>query len=113
MVLIKDNHVAIAGGVAEAIRRAKAGAGHMVKIELEVDTIDQLREAMDVGVDAVLLDNITPDQLGKPSALSLAGQSPRRLAALRQQQQQQLQRPGSISSRSAGSPTTHQRSTSG
>ncbi|MBB4274426.1 carboxylating nicotinate-nucleotide diphosphorylase [Rhizobium mongolense] len=62
-VLIKDNHVAIAGGVAEAICRAKAGAGHMVKIEVEVDTLDQLREAMETGVDAVLLDNMTPDQL--------------------------------------------------
>ena len=62
-VLIKDNHVAIAGGVAEAIRRAKAGVGHMVKIEVEVDTLDQLHEAMDEGVDAVLLDNMTPDQL--------------------------------------------------
>ncbi|WP_349959509.1 carboxylating nicotinate-nucleotide diphosphorylase [Rhizobium sp. ZPR3] len=62
-VLIKDNHVAIAGGIAEAIRRAKAGAGHMVKIEVEVDTLAQLREAMQEGVDAVLLDNMTPDQL--------------------------------------------------
>lgn len=62
-VLIKDNHVAIAGGVAEAIRRARAGVGHMVKIEVEVDTLDQLREAMEIGVDAVLLDNMTPAQL--------------------------------------------------
>ncbi|MFB9949755.1 carboxylating nicotinate-nucleotide diphosphorylase [Rhizobium puerariae] len=62
-VLIKDNHVAIAGGVAEAIRRAKAGVGHMVKIEVEVDTLAQLREAMNAGVDAVLLDNMRPDQL--------------------------------------------------
>lgn len=62
-VLIKDNHVAIAGGVVEAIRRAKAGVGHMVKIEVEVDTLEQLREAMGEGVDAVLLDNMTPDQL--------------------------------------------------
>jgi len=62
-VLIKDNHVAIAGGVAEAIRRAKAGVGHMVKIEVEVDTLDQLHEAMEEGIDAVLLDNMTPDQL--------------------------------------------------
>ncbi len=62
-VLIKDNHVAIAGGIAEAIRRAKAGVGHMVKIEVEVDTLAQLREAMQEGVDAVLLDNMTPDQL--------------------------------------------------
>lgn len=62
-VLIKDNHVAIAGGVAEAIRRARASVGHMVKIEVEVDTLDQLYEAMDAGTDAVLLDNMTQDQL--------------------------------------------------
>ncbi|MBB3309660.1 nicotinate-nucleotide pyrophosphorylase (carboxylating) [Rhizobium sp. BK196] len=62
-VLIKDNHVAIAGSVSEAIRRAKAGVGHMVKIEVEVDTLEQLHEAMDEGVDAVLLDNMTPNQL--------------------------------------------------
>lgn len=62
-VLIKDNHVAIAGGIIEAIRRAQAGVGHMVKIEVEVDTLDQLREAMETGVDAVLLDNMTPDEL--------------------------------------------------
>ncbi|WP_192815280.1 carboxylating nicotinate-nucleotide diphosphorylase [Rhizobium sp. CCGE 510] len=62
-VLIKDNHVAISGGVTEAIRRARAGVGHLVKIEVEVDTLDQLREAMETGVDAVLLDNMTPDQL--------------------------------------------------
>ncbi|MND40088.1 putative nicotinate-nucleotide pyrophosphorylase [carboxylating] [compost metagenome] len=62
-VLIKDNHIAIAGGIAEAIRRAKAGVGHMVKIEVEVDTLDQLQEAMQIGVDAVLLDNMTPVQL--------------------------------------------------
>jgi nicotinate-nucleotide pyrophosphorylase (carboxylating) len=62
-ILIKDNHIAIAGGVAEAIRRARKGSGHMVKIEVEVDTLEQLGEAMATGVDAVLLDNMTPDQL--------------------------------------------------
>ncbi len=62
-VLIKDNHVAIAGGVGEAIRRAKAGVGHMVKIEVEVDTLEQLRDVMEIGVDAVLLDNMTPGEL--------------------------------------------------
>ncbi|MBC2884457.1 carboxylating nicotinate-nucleotide diphosphorylase [Ochrobactrum sp. CM-21-5] len=62
-VLIKDNHIAVAGSVREAIERAKTGAGHMVKIEVEVDTLEQLDEAMSVGVDAVLLDNMTPDQL--------------------------------------------------
>jgi nicotinate-nucleotide pyrophosphorylase (carboxylating) len=62
-VLIKDNHIAVAGGVAEAIRRAKVNVGHMVKIEVEVDTIDQLRVVMAEGVDAVLLDNMKPEQL--------------------------------------------------
>ncbi|MGV1830581.1 carboxylating nicotinate-nucleotide diphosphorylase [Agrobacterium vitis] len=62
-VLIKDNHVAIAGSVTQAILRARGGVGHMVKIEVEVDTLDQLREAMEIGVDAVLLDNMTPEQL--------------------------------------------------
>ncbi|HWT61375.1 MAG TPA: carboxylating nicotinate-nucleotide diphosphorylase [Ochrobactrum sp.] len=62
-VLIKDNHIAVAGSVAEAIQRAKAHAGHMVKIEVEVDTLEQLHEAMAIGVDAVLLDNMSPAQL--------------------------------------------------
>ncbi|AYM08137.1 carboxylating nicotinate-nucleotide diphosphorylase [Agrobacterium tumefaciens] len=62
-VLIKDNHIAVAGGVREAIRRARQGVGHLVKIEVEVDTLAQLRDVMDEGVDAVLLDNMTPEQL--------------------------------------------------
>jgi nicotinate-nucleotide pyrophosphorylase (carboxylating) len=62
-VLIKDNHVAIAGGVRPAVERARAGVGHLVKIELEVDTLEQLREAMSLRVDAVLLDNMGPDML--------------------------------------------------
>jgi nicotinate-nucleotide pyrophosphorylase (carboxylating) len=62
-VLIKDNHIAVAGGVRDAIRSAKAGVGHLVKIEVEVDTLLQLREAMEEEVDAVLLDNMPPEQL--------------------------------------------------
>ena len=62
-VLIKDNHVAYAGSVKAAVERARAGIGHMVKIELEVDTLDQLAEALELGVDAVLLDNMSNDQL--------------------------------------------------
>jgi nicotinate-nucleotide pyrophosphorylase (carboxylating) len=57
-MLIKDNHIAIAGGVGPALERARAHAGHLVKIELEVDTLDQLAEALEHGVDAVLLDNM-------------------------------------------------------
>ncbi len=62
-MLIKDNHVAIAGGVRAAVERARAGVGHLVKIELEVDTLEQLREALTLKVDAVLLDNMDPDML--------------------------------------------------
>jgi nicotinate-nucleotide pyrophosphorylase (carboxylating) len=59
-VLIKDNHVAVAGGIAPAVRAARAGAGHLVKIEIEVDSLAQLEEALAAGADAVLLDNMDP-----------------------------------------------------
>ena len=62
-VLIKDNHVAIAGGVRAAVERVRGGVGHMVKIELEVDTLAQLEEALTLRVDAVVLDNMGPDML--------------------------------------------------
>ncbi|MBY6160280.1 carboxylating nicotinate-nucleotide diphosphorylase [Mameliella alba] len=62
-VLIKDNHIAIAGGIRPALERAKSATGHMVKIEIEVDTLEQLAEVLEIGVDAVLLDNMTPDML--------------------------------------------------
>jgi nicotinate-nucleotide pyrophosphorylase (carboxylating) len=62
-VLIKDNHVALAGGLRLAVERARAGVGHLVKIELEVDSLEQLAEALELGVDVVLLDNMTLDQL--------------------------------------------------
>lgn len=62
-VLIKDNHIAIAGGVRPAIERARANVGHLVKIEVEVDTLGQLDEALALGVDAVLLDNMSPETL--------------------------------------------------
>lgn len=68
-VLIKDNHVAIAGGVRPAIERARAGVGHLVKIELEVDTLEQLREALTLRVDAVLLDNMDPGTLREAVAI--------------------------------------------
>jgi nicotinate-nucleotide pyrophosphorylase (carboxylating) len=61
--LIKDNHVAIAGGVDEAIRRVRSHVGHLVKIEVEVDTLAQLEEALIAGIDAVLLDNMSLDDL--------------------------------------------------
>lgn len=89
-VLIKDNHIAVAGGVAEAIQRARANAGHMVKIEVEVDTLKQLHEAMAIGVDAVLLDNMSPAQLheavkiidGRAIAEASGGITPEKVAAV-------------------------------
>lgn len=62
-ILIKDNHVAIAGGITAAIGAARLHAGHLVKIEIEVDTLDQLDEALAARADIVLLDNFTLDQL--------------------------------------------------
>jgi nicotinate-nucleotide pyrophosphorylase (carboxylating) len=68
-VLIKDNHVALAGGIRPALERARAASGHLVKIELEVDTLAQLEEALGIGVDAVLLDNMAPPLLREAVAL--------------------------------------------
>jgi nicotinate-nucleotide pyrophosphorylase (carboxylating) len=62
-VLIKDNHLVLAGSVRAAIASARARVGHTVKIEAEVENFDQLREALEQPIDAVLLDNMTPSQL--------------------------------------------------
>ena len=67
-LLIKDNHIAVAGGIRPAIERARAGVGHLVKIEVEVDTLAQLEEALGMGIDAVLLDNMTPETLTRAVA---------------------------------------------
>jgi nicotinate-nucleotide pyrophosphorylase (carboxylating) len=69
-VLIKDNHIALAGGIRTAIERAKAHVGHLVKIEVEVDTLAQLEEALALGIDAVLLDNMTTDELKQAVAMA-------------------------------------------
>jgi nicotinate-nucleotide pyrophosphorylase (carboxylating) len=89
-MLIKDNHLALAGGVRPALERARAHAGHLVKIELEVDTLDQLAEALEVGIDAVLLDNMSPDTLrravmmvdGRAVTEASGGISPETVAAV-------------------------------
>ena len=62
-VLIKDNHIAVAGGIAAAVGRVRGHVGHMVKIQVEVDTLDQLEELIPLGVDAVLLDNMSPETM--------------------------------------------------
>ncbi len=69
-VLIKDNHLAAAGGIRPAIERVRAGLGHMAKIELEVDTLVQLEEALALGVDTILLDNMAPDDLQRAVAMT-------------------------------------------
>jgi nicotinate-nucleotide pyrophosphorylase (carboxylating) len=58
-ILIKDNHVAVCGGVGEAVRRARASVGHLMKVEVEVDGLDQLDEALAAGPDVIMLDNFT------------------------------------------------------
>lgn len=62
-ILIKDNHIVAAGGIANAIKAARAHAGHMVHIEVEVDSLEQLDKALELGANSILLDNMKPDQL--------------------------------------------------
>lgn len=62
-ILIKDNHIAVAGGVALAVKRARAYAGHLTKVEIEVDTLKQFKQALTASPDVVLLDNMTNAQL--------------------------------------------------
>lgn len=64
-ILIKDNHIAVCGGVAEALASARAYAGHLVRIEIEVDTLDQFETALSAGAEVVLLDNMGPDMLAE------------------------------------------------
>ncbi|CAM5205173.1 carboxylating nicotinate-nucleotide diphosphorylase [Oligella ureolytica] len=63
--MIKDNHIAVAGSLTTAVERARATVGHLVKIEVEVDTLEQLDEALAIGVDVVLLDNMSLEQLAE------------------------------------------------
>jgi nicotinate-nucleotide pyrophosphorylase (carboxylating) len=69
-ILIKDNHIVAAGGIRPAIERVRAGVAHMTKIELEVDTLEQLEEALALGVDTILLDNMPPDILRRAVAMA-------------------------------------------
>ena len=68
-VLVKDNHIAVAGGIRPAVERVRAAIGHMVKVEVEVDTLDQLRELLTLPVDVVLLDNMDPETLRRAVAM--------------------------------------------
>lgn len=71
-ILIKDNHIAVCGGVALAIERARAFAGHLVKLEVEVDNLVQFRQALAAAPDAVLLDNMGPELLAQAVAINRA-----------------------------------------
>ncbi len=70
-VMIKDNHIAAVGSITNAVQAARASAGHVVRIEVEVDRLDQLEAAIEAGADIVLLDNMTPAQLQQ--AVAMAG----------------------------------------
>lgn len=69
-ILIKDNHIAMTGGVTAALALARRNAGHMVKVEIEVDTLAQLEEALAQGADVVLLDNMPPADLLQAVAMA-------------------------------------------
>lgn len=68
-ILIKDNHIAMGGGIRTAVERARSSAGHLVKIEVEVDTLAQLEEVLALAPDAVLLDNMSVDELRQAVAM--------------------------------------------
>ncbi len=69
-VLIKDNHIAVAGGIRAVLTGAKAACGHLVKVEIEVDSLDQLKEVLDVGLaDVVLIDNFDLDSMRNAVAM--------------------------------------------
>ena len=69
-VLIKDNHLVAAGGIKAAVERVRAGLGHMAKIEMEVDSLAQLEEALALGIDTILLDNMSVDALERAVAIT-------------------------------------------
>lgn len=73
-VLIKENHIAAAGGITEAIRRARAYIPHTLKIEIETETLEQVDEALEAGADIIMLDNMTSDEMRKAVAV-IAGRA--------------------------------------
>ncbi|MEW6254779.1 MAG: carboxylating nicotinate-nucleotide diphosphorylase [Pseudomonadota bacterium] len=73
-VLIKDNHIAVAGGIRPAVRAARAQVGHLVRIEVEADTLAQVDEAVSAGADVILLDNMGPDML-RAAVAQIAGRA--------------------------------------
>lgn len=68
-MLIKDNHIKVAGGITAALERAHAYASHMTKIEIEVESLDGVREALAGGADVIMLDNMAPDLMAEAVAI--------------------------------------------
>ena len=64
-MLIKDNHIKVAGGIAEAVRRARSYASHMTKIEVETESLAEVREALQAGADVIMLDNMAPELMAQ------------------------------------------------
>lgn len=73
-VLIKENHIAVSGGVGEAVRAAKAAVGHLIKVEVEVERLDQIPAALEAGADAILLDNMSTADM-REAVRRIAGQA--------------------------------------
>ena len=69
-ILIKDNHISAAGGIGAAVRAAKKGAPHTLRVEIEVSSLNQLDQALQAGADAVLLDNMPPDLIKQAAELA-------------------------------------------
>ena len=80
-ILIKDNHIAVCGGVAKAVQAARAYAGHLVKVEVEVDTLAQFAQVLEQGADVCLLDNMGPAMLSEAVAMNRAAKRPLTLEA--------------------------------
>lgn len=68
-VMIKDNHIAVAGSMRKAVERVRSRVGHMVQVEVEADTLEQVVEAVSLDVDGILLDNMDPDHLRQAVAI--------------------------------------------
>lgn len=62
-IMLKDNHIAFAGSISQAVQMAKSKIGHTVKVEVEIETKDQLREAINAGADMIMFDNRTPEEI--------------------------------------------------
>ena len=71
-IMLKDNHIASAGSIAEAVQKARANAGHMIKIEVEIETEQQLHEAIAARADIIMFDNRTPDEAAAFAAITPA-----------------------------------------